>query len=265
LAKSPPRRRVFDLAITLACYRWEFLRRNSRYQLDVRLWIDSGCRVKRTGVIECPFDFTVRREYQADCAKWGLRLLLDPKVVVSEEEMAIYPIFADTPERQPVVKDWKALRRWVQRFPKRPTPKGEPYWGPKDLFKRGEPPSGPEISERDLRRYFRTERVPRQGFQLQGNRQHFRKFDFYLEVFDRRTRGQLFKEIAEVLGVSVHQAKRACHIARQLIEGFRFSKKAEESPQEHVSRCPKCSMVARTNRGDWCKKMDRLLAKYGRV
>lgn len=260
MAKSPSRRRIFDLAITLACYRWELLRRNPNYQRDVQRWIDRGYTVFTTGVIHIPFDLTVNRPYQADCAKWGLRLLLHPNVVISEEDMAGFPVFVDTPPRQRKVKDEAAWERWVQRLPidgvivRVGNRKIRRVSHVKDLH------------DRDLRRYFRIEEVPKGPFQLPSKRKHLRKFDWYLTVFDQHKAGRKFDTIAKALSISVHQAKRAFRIARRLIQWSDKLKGSDEAIQDHFKGCPECRSRSKAStrdwsHGGWCPKMERLIER----
>src|SRR2546430_2628679 len=115
--RSNPRR-VFDREITLAYWRWEFLRRNVAYKRDVEKWLTlaaetlgwepdrfkSYCR-REAGIIIYPPFGAESENYERDCTKWGLHFLILPEIKIASEGMAAFPIFVDTPSRQPTVRD----------------------------------------------------------------------------------------------------------------------------------------------------------------
>ncbi len=220
MAKGPSRK-VFDSQITQAHYRWEFLRRNAKYRRTVDRWLKWGYKVTKSNVIDSPFGLQKRRKYRADCARWGLHLLIPYTVTHSEEAMAIFPVFADTPARQRVVKDPKALRKRV------------------DV---GRPPT----SERDLRRYFKTEKVQEGPWQLKPLRKHFQKFDFYLQVFDLVHpspfgEAMSFREASRRLGRSISTLRSAYAAACWMIGATARDSKLLIELEHDCSTCPTCS------------------------
>src|SRR5262249_10358031 len=117
-------RRVYDRAFVLARCRWECLRRRIDYRADVRAAIDKGARsfkkkpgafetycLNDGGIIEPPRGKNARKKYTAVCRRYGLRWLIHYDLTLSVDEMVAYPIFTDTPHRQPTVKNQKLLRR----------------------------------------------------------------------------------------------------------------------------------------------------------
>lgn len=61
----------------------------------------ADCFVDTNGVIAPPlFDFEADKRYRSDCERWGLRLLFHPRLRVPAEDMARFPIFTDSPQRQ---------------------------------------------------------------------------------------------------------------------------------------------------------------------
>src|SRR2546425_6595075 len=120
-------RRVFDRSIVLARCRWECLRRTAEYRADAfgiireaaasvgwseeKLasvgWSEEKLArycLENGGVLEPPAGDR-RDHYDVLLARYGVVVLMHPDVPFSEDEMAAFPIFADTPHRQPTVQD----------------------------------------------------------------------------------------------------------------------------------------------------------------
>jgi hypothetical protein len=233
-------RRYFDRSIALARFRWEILRRTAEYQADICNIIRSiaatiGCseaRLKQDcleggGIILPVFGdgSSSREHYDKICARYGLTALIHPEVSFSIKEMAAFPIFGDTPERQPVVKDRAVLRRVARH--------------------------GGDISPRTLRRIFEKKRVEAGPFRLKLKRIHLGRLDTILAVFDARTiRRESFRRIAEDLRLSLDQAKRAWQTARRLIsKWFDF--------EGHLSSCEECQQYAKGRRDRMCVKAEQ--------
>jgi len=121
-AETPDHRsalRPFSVQIVLDVYRWERLRRTSDYQDTAARWKSvPSVTVSDVGtIVPDVWNVSLRARYQRDCARWGLRKLFDPALVITLQEMTLYPIFADTPRRQPVkVSGEEAWRRVVRRL-----------------------------------------------------------------------------------------------------------------------------------------------------
>jgi len=184
------------------------------------------CTVLNGAVLPPPFDQGVLEQYDKVRHKYGLRWLPHPDLILSEDSMARDPIFEDTPRRQPSLMDEEKWRRRVRRMPD--LSEGRPPGNAKDLLEElnredhervehGEPPAGPDISARDLRRYFKKKSVPPGPFRLTTRRAHFRKLDLYLQIFDRHKGGESFDVIAKACCITQREAKRAYQVARQLI------------------------------------------------
>lgn len=225
-------RRVLDRSIILARCRWECLRRTATYRTDIagiirdvaapRGWteakLERDCRENGGGVLD-PAAFN-DQDYHELCTRYGLVVLVHPAVIFSEAEMAAFPIFADTPGRQPKVKDQAALRRFARH--------------------------GGELGRRSQRRIFATARVPPGPLRLdRKKRLHLGRFDETFAVFDARVAGQPFKAIATALRLSLHQVKRAWKIARYLIPNWL-------DLESHVATCPTCLAYIREKKDRWC-------------
>jgi hypothetical protein len=225
-------RRVLDRSIILARCRWECLRRTAAYRTDIagiirdvaasRGWTEDklewDCRENGAGVLE-PGRFN-DQYYHELCARYGLVVLVHPVVSFSEAEMAAFPIFADTPGWQPKVKDQAALRRFARR--------------------------GGELDRKSRRGIFARARVPAGPFRLdRKKRLHLGRFDRTLAVFDARVAGKPFTAIATVLGLSLHQVKRAWKTARYLIPNWL-------DLEPHFDTCPTCLACIREKRDRWC-------------
>ncbi len=229
-------RRVFDRSILLARCRWEALRRTAEYRTDTARVIRVGAASLRWpveklerycldngGVIEPAWGSGAPPggldHYQAVCARYGLVVLIHPDVTVSEGEMAAFPIFADTPSRRPTVKDRGALRRFTRR--------------------------GMDLSLRTQRRIFAQEQVHAGPFQLNLKRIRLRHFDKILAVFDARRAGKPFGVIAEAVGLSLDQVKRAWETGRRLIPKWL-------DLESHIATCPTCLACIRKKGDRWC-------------
>ena len=233
--KTRPRR-VFDRSIVLARCRWECLRRTAAYRTDIakiirdvavsRGWteekLERDCLENGGGVLDPPaFN---DQHYHELCARYGLVVLVHPAVIFSETEMAAFPIFADTPGRQPTVKDQAVLRRFARR--------------------------GGNLSQRSQSRIFATARVPAGPFQLdRKKRLHLGRYDEMLAVFDARVAGRPFIAIAKALGLSLHQVKRAWKTARYLIPNWL-------DLESHVATCPTCLACIRKKGDRWCAAVE---------
>ena len=309
-AKSVPRRK-FDLAIVIARYRWEFLRRNPDYQKTAQRWVKihkhtclkckkgEGC-LELSAVVPSPVYATLRlsesealalgfevrdlerlnetgdktekkykvnppllrSHYARDCKRWGLRLLIPPALGISEEEMAAYPIFTDTPSRQPFVKDRAALRARASRLPDHAA--GRPSGTAKELLEelnqeerqRVQQDLAPadadvDISERDLRRYFHTHRLDPGPFQIKKQRKHFAALDLCLEVFDRREKRESFARISRGLRITDRRARQIWETALRGT-GETFGGWMDW----HSPACPVCAEAARGSLSDarYCRE-----------
>ncbi len=225
-----------------------------------------GCRVEKDVILPPLFDLKVNERYHEICDKWGLCLLFHPGTAISEQAMSDFPIFKDTPGRQFVVKDEQGWRKRVRRLPD--LSKDRPAGTPKDLLEelnredhervqRGEPPAGPSMSPRDLRRYLRKVPVESGPFQLRIKRKHLKKLDLYLRVFDlREDEKKSFGEIAAVCRLSgAREASRAYEVARKLVGLPRITgailpaaiddDKAREVLESHTRSCYECSRLGR--------------------
>jgi hypothetical protein len=162
--------------------------------------------------------------YHELCARYGLVVLMHPDVMLSEDAMAAFPIFADTPAWQPKVTDQTALRRFAR--------------------------NGMVRGPRTQRRIFGKKRVPPGPFQLSlKKRLHLRHFDKTLAVFDARVAGKPFKVTAKALDLSLHQAKRAWKTAQYLIPNWLDF-------EAHVATCPTCLATTHGKRDRWCAAIE---------
>jgi hypothetical protein len=229
-------RRVFDRSVVLAGCRWECLRRTADYRVDAFRIIREAAQsmgwsqekfarycLEHGGVLEPPAG-AGRDPYDETCARYGLIVLMHPDVRFTDDEMAAFPLFADTPKWQPKVKDRAAL---LQRFAK----------------------GGMDLSLRTQRRLFAKERVPSGRLQLNLKRVRHGHFDQTLAVFDARVAGKSFRVIAKALGLSLPQAKRAWETARCLIPKWL-------DLESHVATCPTCLAYLRNKRDRWCAAVE---------
>jgi hypothetical protein len=223
---------VLDRSIILARCRWECLRRTAAYQTDIariirdvaaaRGWteekLERDCLEHGAGVLE-PAGLN-NPQYHELCARYGLVVLVHPAVILSEAEMAAFPIFADTPVWQLKVKDQAALRRFARR--------------------------GGELGRRSQRRIFAIARVPAGPFLLdRKKRLRLGRFDETLAVFDAHVAGKPFNAIATALGLSLHQVKRAWKTAQYLIPKWL-------DLESHIATCPTCLACIRKKGDRWC-------------
>jgi hypothetical protein len=195
-------RRVFDRSIALARYRWEILRRTSEYRGAFRETSSSVAAtlgwtplrlqqygLKNGGILDRVFGegLSSAEHYDKTCAQFGLRVLMHPDVPFSEDEIADFPIFADTPRRQPVVINRQLLRRAARK--------------------------GGDITPSTRARIFATRLVEAGPLQLNARRIRLDHLDTKLAVFDAHTAGKTFARIAKDLGLSVDQTKRAWRVS----------------------------------------------------
>ena len=184
--------------------------------------LEWDCRENGGGVLDtATFN---DQQYHELCARYGLVVLVLPAVSFSEAEMVAFPIFADTPGRQPKVKDQAALRRSARR--------------------------GGDLSQRSQRRIFAAAPVPAGPFQLdRKKRLHLGRFDEMLAVFDARVEGQSVTAIATALGLSLHQVKRAWKTARHFIPKWL-------DLESHIATCPTCVACLLENANRWCAAVE---------
>jgi len=235
-------RRVYDRAFAIARCRWECLRRTAGYRADVRAAIRKGAKsfnmkpgafeeycLKEGGVIEPPSGTDARKEYDEVRMRYGLRVIIHYDVALSLDEIADYPIFLDTPHRQPKIKNKAMLRRFA-------------ISGLTDL------------TGRTRRRIFSTRDVDRGPFQLNAKRIDLTCFDRDLAVFDLRADGAQFKTIAKRLGISVDQAKRAWRRTSTLVPNWL-------AVESHVRDCVTCQAYANGRRSRGCAKLELQLGR----
>jgi len=235
-ARQRPRRN-FERAVALARFRWEILRRTSEYRsafLEVlrsvaktmgEKWSEQRlgdyCLNKEGGVL-MPVSgegVSSREHYYNLCARYGLRVLLHPDVSFLDDEMGAYPVFADTPVRQPVVRDQAKLRRVAMRRH--------------------------NISPRTLRRIFSQKRIDAGPYRVQVGRVRLGQLDSMLAVFDRRRDGMTFTAIARQLDLKIDQVKRAWRRARSLIEN-------RVDLNSHFQTCRMCQKLIAEGGADLC-------------
>jgi len=162
--------------------------------------------------------------YDGICRRYGLRTLIHPEVRFSDDEMAAFPVFADTPARQPVVKDLTRLRHVARR--------------------------GGDISSRTLRRLFTTTPVAAGPFRPSAKRIHLGRLEMLFAVFDARTQGTSFRRIATDLDLDPDQVNRAWATARRLVsKWFDF--------ESHLRSCAECQRYGDGKRDRMCGKAEQ--------
>ncbi len=237
---SHPRpRRAFDRSVALARYRWEILRRTSEYRVAFRETSRSiakklGCTEDRLnqhclenqGILGRIFGegLSSGEHYDQTCARFGLTVLMHPHVSFSDDGMAAFPVFADAPRRQPVLIDRGLLRRVAMK--------------------------GRGISRRAQRQIFAKKLVETGPFQPQVKRIHLDLLDTMLAVFDARTARKRFARIAQDLGLSIDQVKRAWRMAS--IEIDRWS-----DFEAHLKECAECQKCLQGRRDRYCPVVER--------
>jgi hypothetical protein len=236
----PPRpRRTFDRSVALAHFRWEILRRTAEYRADMHDILGSMAHtIGRTdtqlqreclengGIIPRVLgaEFSSPEHYDAVCRRYGLAVLVHPDVPLSVDEMAAFPVFADTPARQPAVTDPVRLRHVARR--------------------------GGNVSPRTIRRMFALKPVEPGPFRLTLKRIHLGRLERILAVFDARTQGHSFRRIAKDLRLSLDQAKGAWATARLLIaKWFDF--------ESHLRSCPECHRYLEGKRDRMCARAEQ--------
>jgi hypothetical protein len=230
-------RRQFDRAVALARFRWEILRRTDEYKDAFRevlqaiaktmgeKWSEERLRehcLNKDGGVLMPVSgegLSSRQHYYNVCARYGLRVLIHPDISLSDHEMGAYPVFVDTPMRQPVVRDQTKLRRVAMRRH--------------------------NISPRTLRRIFSQKHVAEGPYQVKVGRVRLDQLDSMLAVFDRRRDGMTFAMIAQAVGLKIDQVKRAWRRACSLVE-TRFDL------DSHFKTCRRCQKLIVENRGYLC-------------
>ena len=234
-------RRVYDRAFAIARCRWECLRRTAGYRADVRAAIEKGARSfnmqlgafeeycrKEGGVIEPPSGADAGKEYDEVRVRYGLRVIVHYDVALSLNEIADYPIFLDTPRRQPKIKNKAVLQRFAI--------------------------SRTDLTDRTRSRIFSTRDVDRGPFQLNAKRIDLTYFDRDLAVFDLRADGATFKTIAKRLGISEDQAKRAWRRTSTLIPSWLEF-------ESHVLDCVTCQAYVNGGRARGCAKFQLQLGR----
>jgi len=232
-------RRVFDRSIALARCRWECLRRTAEYRADIgnitrsmatsTKWpetkVERSC-FENGGILEPCFGTgpASPEHYDKIRASYGLTVLVHPDVAISEDAMAAFPIFTDTPGYQPVVRDRALLRRVVRR--------------------------GGDVSPRTQRRIFTKRPVDAGPFRLRSKRLHVHRFDTMLAVFDARIAGQSFPRIAADFDQSRDQVKRAWRTARALIPKW-------VDLEAHIAGCLQCQAAClKGDRDRYCDAVE---------
>jgi len=260
-------RGVFDHAVDVAYVRWAILRRTASYRRGVEELCQFGAEsffdkhgahpwnpetlaafflAQWGGVIPAPpdrqhKDGTVssegRRRHAEVLRVHGLRVVLHHAVHIPVADMASFPIFIDTPARQPIVIDQELLRRLARH----PGPHGA-------------------IADRPLHQAIqlpkRRRRVDRTGFVVRGQRIHRETFDRDLRVFDLRVKGISPRDVARELWLTRDEEKRAWRRAITLIPDWRPAR-WEQSLTDHLSQCPICVDVEAGRRKDLCPAMQQ--------
>jgi hypothetical protein len=223
----------------VARFRWEILRRTAEYQAVIRDilhrmaetmgWTDARLRrdcLNNGGVVLKTFG---DEQYDKVCNRYGLTVLIHPEVAFSDDEMAAFPLFADTPARQPVVRDPARLRRVARR--------------------------GGYVDPRTLRRIFRQRRVKSDPFQLSRKRFHRGRFEKMLVVFDSHVGGKPLVRIAKELGLSPDQTKRAWAGAQRLISKW-------VDFDSHLICCETCQRYLHGARDRMCAKAEQQIGLH---
>jgi hypothetical protein len=179
------------------------------------------------GIIEPP-GADDRKEYDEVRLRYGLRVIIHYGVALSLDEIAEYPIFLDTPHRQPQIKNKARLRRWVI--------------------------SRTDLTDRTRGRIFSVRDVDPGPFQLNVKRIDLTYFDRDLAVFDLRADGATFKTIAERLGMSEDQAKRAWRRTSALVPNWLEF-------ELHIRDCVTCQAYVNRRRARGCAKLELQLGR----
>jgi hypothetical protein len=245
-------RRQFDRAVALARFRWEILRRTDEYKgafqevlqaiaktmrekMDKK-WSDNRleqhCRNEEVLTPVSGEGLSSREHYYNVCERYGLRVLIHPDISFSGDAMGAYPIFVDTPTRQPLVRDRAKLRRVVTKGAKLDV---DPVMNAPLL----------DVSSRTLRRIFSQKHVAAGPYQVQVGRVRLDQLDSMLAVFDRHREGMPFAMIARQLDLKIDQVKRAWRKARSLVEN-RFDL------DSHFKTCRRCQKLIAESCGYFC-------------
>jgi len=270
-------RREFDGAIERAYWRWELLRRDASYRRRsddlFTLWAEAFfsspgrrmdrkrlaayCLKRNGGVIPAQADAEGRRLYDEILKQYGLRVILHPAVCIPLEDMAAFPIFVDTPGRQPVVVEKDLLRRLaMEAYGKL----GQLPHIPANPLDSLDEAAIPELPERRLHKAIKKCKVERAGSWFNGERIHFDTLRRDLDVFDLRTSGVTLVGAAKRLGISVEEAKRAWARASTLIRNHQVERWDESPMEAHCDTCQTCQpWFAGKPGAEPCPQMNRLL------
>jgi hypothetical protein len=234
-------RRVFDRSVLFARYRWECLRRTGEYKAAVREVIRDSAQVRERsetevvsdclrsgGIVEPVFGDgpAGHQHYQRLCTQYGLTVLIHPDVVFSDDDMAAFPVFEDTPTRQFAVRDADLLRRVAR--------------------------TGGDIDGKTVRAMFAKKAVEPGPFKLAVQRARLPRLDAAFAVFDARMANKPFSVITREHRMSLDQAKRAWRTARRVIgQWVHF--------QSHLDGCRQCQAYQSGRREVGCAEFERQL------
>lgn len=245
-------RRIFDREIAHAIARWEILRRTRAYRDTVDAWLKPGGDGHLAdGVVAIDaWDRDVSGRYDADCARFGLRFLWHPDAEFTEDTMAGYPVFRDTPSRQRRPKHVITGER-AQQAPPDQQAALKALGDQQKRAYQAKVQGHPDWSQRVRQRHFGGVRVPPGPWQLPGRWAHLDNLRWYLRVLDLRRGSLPFSRIAEQLGISVDQAKRAWGVARRLVDA---GLEPGWAPIEtHLATCKRCRWSQEDTVPDrWC-------------
>jgi len=228
-------RRLFPRSIALVRFRWEILRRTSQYRNDFQKVLhavaestgESEAQVARhcltaeggTLIPDVGAGNISRQLHDEVCKRYGLRVLMHPSVAMSEDEMADYPLFSDSPRSQPVIKDRDLMRRLAMMG---------------------------NVSRRDMQKLFGKTKVDAGPYQVKVARVHLGRLDTMLAVFDAHTADKTPSTIAKDLGLSIDQVKRASRTARKIIDSWLDF-------DAHATKCGKCQAYRNGKREHGCR------------
>jgi hypothetical protein len=256
--RSKRARRVFDREIARAIARWEVLRRTRAYRDTVDAWLkpDGDGRLE-DGVVMTD----ISQRYEADCARFGVRLLFHYDTEVSDEAMAAFPIFADTPRRQGRPK-YVITREQERHAPPDQQAMLKALADKQERAYQAKVFGHPNWSQRTRERHFGDVSVPPGPCQLPSRWVHLDNLRWYLSVLDLRRDSVPFARVAKQLGISVHQAKRAWRVAGELVDAGLEPSWA--SIEGHLGTCTRCRWSQKETVADhWCPEGRRLARSAG--